>query len=169
MDDVKITVAGAMEAYFGQDAKRVSHAHRVTEYAEELLKQEAGDYPVVIAAGLLHDIGIHAAERKHGSTAGKYQEQEGPPIAREILSRLGFPEPQIEEVCQIIAHHHSPGVINTKNFKILYDADWLVNLHDEYNTGDKTKLSTAIEKLFLTDRGKARAREIYLSGTGELV
>jgi len=116
----------------------------------------------VIAAGVLHDIGMHEAERKYGSTNGKYQEIEGPPIAREILSKLGFGISQINEICEIIAHHHSPGKVKTTNFKILYDADWLVNLRDEYNIQDKDKLINIINRVFLMESGKILAREIYL-------
>lgn len=163
MNATKAALIQAMEAYFGQDTKRISHAHRVAGYAEELLKQEAGDYSVVIAAALLHDIGIKVAEKKYGSTSGKYQEKEGPPIARQILSRVGFPAHQIGEICEIIGHHHSPGRVNTLNFQILYDADWLVNLRDEYKTHDRSRLRAIIEKLFLTSSGKALAKEIYLS------
>lgn len=162
MEATKPALIQAMEAYFDRDAKRISHAHRVAGYAEKLLKQEGGDYPIVIAAALLHDIGIHVAERKYGSTSGKYQEKEGPPIARHILSGLRFKPDQIEEVCEIIAHHHSPGKVNTRNFKILYDADWLVNLRDEYDVRDKDKLRQIIEKVFLTPSGKALAEELYL-------
>ncbi len=158
----KAALTRAMEAYFKGDMKRINHARKVTEYAEELLKREEGDYSIVIGASLLHDIGIHAAERKYGSTAGKYQEKEGAPIARQILTGLGFEQDQIEEICEIIAHHHSPGKVNTRNFKVLYDADWLVNLKDEYKTKDSNKLSNIIEKVFLTPSGKALAREIYL-------
>ncbi|MBU2609293.1 MAG: phosphohydrolase, partial [Chloroflexi bacterium] len=64
----------AMEAYFQADTRRINHARRVTEYAEELLSREGGDYLVVIGAAVLHDIGIRQAEKKYGSTAGKYQE-----------------------------------------------------------------------------------------------
>ena len=163
MDTLRETLIGAMEAYFDEDAKRINHAHRVTDYAEKLLKQEDGDSVIVIGASVLHDIGIHQAEKKYGSTIGKYQEQEGPPIARRILAKLGFEQNQTEEICQIIAHHHSPGIITTNNFKILYDADWLVNLKDEYNIRDKTKLSTIINGVFLTQSGKTLAREIYLN------
>ena len=162
MDAIKIALTEAMEAYFTGDVRRINHAHRVTEYAEELLKREGGDYLIVIGASLLHDIGIHQAQKKYGSTNGKYQEKEGPPIARRILTRVGFERNQIEEICEIIAHHHSPGRINTQNFKILYDADWLVNLKDEYDIQDRNRLSNIIEKVFLTPSGKARAREVYL-------
>jgi HD superfamily phosphodiesterase len=162
MDATKVALMRAMEACFNGDAKRINHAHRVTEYAEELLKREGGDYSIVIAASLLHDIGIHQAEKKYGSTTGKYQEKEGPPIARRILTRLGFEPNQIEEICGIIAHHHSPGKINTRNFKILYDADWLVNLRDKYDIQDRNKLTDIIDKVLLTTSGKAIAKAIYL-------
>jgi len=61
---------------------------------------------------------------------------------------------------KIIAHHHSPGRINTKNCAILYDADWLVNLKDEYDIGDRDKRSHIIDKV--SRSGKALAGEIYL-------
>ena len=91
MGNTKEALLAAMEAYFGTDIKRIDHARKVTEYAEELLEREGGgDYTIAIGASVLHDIGIHQAEKKHGSTMGQYQEKEGPPIAKEILSRLGF-------------------------------------------------------------------------------
>ena len=52
-------------------------------------KEEKGNPAVVLSAAYLHDIGIQEAERKYQSTAARYQEEEGPPIAREILTRLG--------------------------------------------------------------------------------
>ncbi len=154
----------AMESYFGEDTRRINHAHRVTAYAGQLMEREGGDYHVVIGAAVLHDIGIHMAEKKYGSSGGKYQEIEGPPIAREILTGLKFGQNQIDEICEIIAHHHSPGKINTVNFKILYDADWLVNLKDEYDIQDRDKLVNIIERVFLTDSGRSIARQTYLLG-----
>jgi len=151
-----------MENYFGKDIKRINHAQRVLSYAEKILEKEGGDREIVEAAAILHDIGIHAAERKYGSTAGKYQEMEGPPIAENILRKIGFPEDKLGEVLQIIAHHHSPGKVNSLNFKILYDADWLVNLKDEYGEMGKNQLARIIEKVFLTKAGKDLAYKTYL-------
>ena len=119
---------------------------------------------MVIGASVLHDIGIHEAERKYNSTSGKYQQIEGPPIAREILNRLGFKHSQIDEICQIIAYHHSVGPMrDNPNFRILYDADWLVNLPDEYDVSDKTKLKSIIDKMFLTESGRKLAESTYLT------
>jgi predicted HD phosphohydrolase len=152
----------AMVEYNAGDTRRIDHAHKVTAYAKELREKEGGDYLIVVAAGLLHDIGIHQAEAKHGSASGKFQEIEGPPIAREIMTKLNFTLAQIDEVCAIVGNHHSPCKINTVNFKCLYDADWLVNLHDDFNITDKHKLASIIDSVLLTASGKTRAREIYL-------
>ena len=163
MSSPKDALITEMENYFKGDTRRIKHAREVTGYAERLLQMEnEGDYSTVIGAAVLHDIGIHQAEKKYGSTGGKYQEKEGPPIAREILTRLRFEQDKIEEICDIIAHHHSPGKITTRNFGILYDADWLVNLRDEYDIQDSNKLSNIIDRVFLTKSGKALAKDIYL-------
>lgn len=162
MSVTKAALMQAMEAYFNGDKKRIQHARKVTEYAEELLQPEGGDYSVVIGASLLHDIGIPQAQEKYGSATGKYQEKEGPPVARRILNDLGADQDQIQEICEIIAHHHSPGKITTRNFGIVYDADWLVNLKDEYDIRDKSKLRNIIDRVFLTQSGKALARQVYL-------
>ena len=77
-----------MKNVFGADQKRISHALEVLGHAERILSKEEADPLVVKAAAILHDIGIQAAERKHGSNAGPYQEQEGPSIAREILGQF---------------------------------------------------------------------------------
>ncbi len=120
-----------MREYFSEDEKRFQHALCVTEYAERILQYEGDvDKDVVLAAAILHDIGIHESERKYGSSAGKYQEIEGPPIAREIMLKEGLPEKLVEEACRIIAHHHTPGVVDTNNFKVVYDADLIVNIGD---------------------------------------
>lgn len=152
-----------MERYFGKDTRRINHAKKVLGYAEQLLEKEKADPLVVIASALLHDIGILKAEEKYKSSAGNYQEVEGPPIARAIMEKLQFKKEAVEEVCGIIAHHHSPGELDTVNFKVLYDADWLVNLKDEADLSDKERLSQTIDRVFLTKSGKELARKNYLT------
>lgn len=159
---IKEKLLKELEEYFGDDKKRINHAKSVMHFAEELLKEEGGDWHVVIPTGILHDIGIKEAEKKHGSAAGRYQEKEGPDVARKILLKMGLKKEDIEEVCQIIAYHHLPGKINTQNFKLLYDAEWLLNLKDESGTKDKAKLKKVIDKIFFTNTAKKLAEKIYL-------
>lgn len=155
-------VEDGMKEYFDADQRRIDHALRVTGYAEDILRHEKGNRLVVLAAALLHDIGIHEAERKYGSSAGNLQEQEGPPIARQILTKLAFDEVVIIEVCEIIASHHSPGEVDTDNFRVVWDADWLVNLGDEFDLQDLEKTREMIGKIFQTATGKSLAEQVYL-------
>ncbi len=165
--EIKNRLVGEMEFYFGKDKRRIGHAKKVLEFAEEILKEvkilDGLNKAVITAAALLHDIGIHACEKKYNSSEGQLQEKEGPPIARHIMEKLNMEEKIIKEVCDIIASHHSPGEIDTLNFKILYDADWLVNLKDEVGREDEVKLRNIIDKVFLTDKGKELAEKAYLA------
>jgi HD superfamily phosphodiesterase len=154
-------IAREMRKVFGKDLKRINHAHKVARFAEEILEGEGGNPTVVLASSYLHDIGIHEAERKYNSTAGGYQEREGPPIARDILGRLGVDRETIDEVCDLIAHHHSPGHIKTVNFQILWEADSLVNLEETAEKGPD-KIEKIIERTFRTTTGKRLAKTLLL-------
>jgi HD superfamily phosphohydrolase YqeK len=164
-DLLKDRVAIEMKKYFNRDFKRIGHATKVARYAEQIVKDERGNPAVVLSAAYLHDIGIKEAERKYNSTAARYQEEEGPPIAREILKRLGAREELVEEVCDIIAHHHHPREEETVNFKCLYDADLIVNLEEGHKekpiSGER--LAELIKKSFFTDMGRKIAGDV-LSG-----
>ena len=167
-DLLKDRVAIEMKRYFGQDFKRIGHAANVARYAERIAKEEKGNPAVVLCAAYLHDIGIHEAERKYDNTAGQYHQKEGPPIARDILTRLGTREELVEEVCDIIAHHHHPMNEATLEFKIVYDADLIVNLRERQKDGEieMDRLSEIIQKNMLTDAGRRLAREVLL-GAGQ--
>ncbi len=158
---MKDRIAGEMRKVFGSDSKRIDHANRVARFAEEILKAEGGDPAVVIAASYLHDIGIHEAERKYKSAAGEYQEREGPPLARNILERLGLERETIDEVCDLIAHHHSPGRIKTLNFQVLWEADFLVNVEDATDE-EREEIQRMVETTFRTATGKILAKNLFL-------
>ena len=155
-----------MKRYFKSDFKRIAHAGRVARYAERIGKKEKGSLAVILPAAYLHDIGIHEAERKHGSTAAEFQEAEGPPIARSILEKLGAKEELIEEVCDIVAHHHHPRPDDSLNFKVVYDADLLENLDEKQKKAPRSKeeIKALIERSFLTDTGREAAGEMLLGG-----
>ena len=163
-DLLKDRVAVEMKRYFKSDFKRIGHASKVARYAERIGKAEGGNLAVILAAAYLHDIGIVEAERKYNSTAPKYQEEEGPPIARTILIKLGAKEKLIDEVCDIVSHHHHPKSDDNINFKTVYDSDMIVNIEENMkeNPINKDKLSEIIDKSFLTETGRTVAREVLI-------
>jgi hypothetical protein len=163
MDDVlkNKTIKKMMEV-FEYDNIHINHTYRVLDYALEISGIEKGDTDIVVLSAILHDIGIPACKNKYKSIEGQLQEIEGPPIAKSILESLNVDEEVIREVCGIVGSHHSPGEIETINFKVMWDADWLVNLPDVYDIKDKQKLVEAINKIFKTKTGFKKAEELFL-------
>ena len=151
-----------MKVLFGSDSKRIIHALSVLDFAEQIQDCEGGNILVVTAAAILHDIGIHEAERKYASNAGKYQEIEGPPIAEKIMEKCGVPVEINEDVCKIIANHHSAKNIDTLEFRIIWDADNLVNFKEVVNNMDREQIRRSINKLFKTNTGRRKAEELFL-------
>lgn len=165
-DLIKDRVAIEMKRYFKNDFKRIGHATRVARYAERIGKDEGGNLAVILIAAYLHDIGIPEAEKKYNSSAAKYQEQEGPPVAESILKKLNAPEELVKEVCDIIAHHHHPRPDDSLNFKVVYDADLIANIEDNQKEKaiDGKKIEHMIETAFLTQGGKNHAKKVLSKG-----
>lgn len=161
---LKHRVAVEMKRYFGKDFRRIGHAAKVAQYAERIAETVDADLGVVLCAAYLHDIGIHEAERKYQSTAARYQHREGPPIARRILSQLGADKDLIEEVCDIIGHHHIPRSEETINFKILYDADLIVNMEEQKKERElrATRIKEIIDGKIFTEAGRRLAEKVLL-------
>jgi HD superfamily phosphodiesterase/DNA-directed RNA polymerase subunit RPC12/RpoP len=162
---LKDRVAIEMKRFFKQEFKRIGHATKVARYAEQIAKEEKADAAIVLTSAYLHDIGIKEAEARYQSTGAKYQEELGPPIARDILTRLGAAPELIEEVCDIVGHHHHPRAEETANFKAVYDADMIVNLEENQQEAQwaPEKLAAIIEKSFLTESGRKLARKTLLA------
>jgi HD superfamily phosphodiesterase len=160
-DLLKDRVAVEMKRYFRSDFKRIGHAMRVARHAEAIGRSEGGNLSVILCASYLHDIGIHEAERKYRSAAAKYQETEGPGIARKILTKLGANEALINEVTDIVGHHHHPRETETTNFKVLYDADLITNLEENHKETpiSAERLGSILEKSFLTESGRGEAKK----------
>ncbi|MBN2107719.1 MAG: HD domain-containing protein [Deltaproteobacteria bacterium] len=156
-------VACEMRTYFGDDEKRIRHAEKVAQLAEQIAAGEAADMAVVLTAAYLHDIGIKDAERMYHSTAANYQEQLGPLTARGILQGLHAGEQLVDEVCDIIGHHHHPRPVETANFMALYDADLIVNIQegDIEKPRERDRLSALIESRLLTSSGRRVAQEVF--------
>ncbi|MFZ5975457.1 MAG: HD domain-containing protein [Bacillota bacterium] len=154
-----------MIQYFKDDVKRINHALKVYAFARLLGQMEglsAQKQDVLELAAVLHDIGIHEAERKHGSTAGKHQEAEGPPVADGILRKCGADEALIPRVLFLVGNHHSYQRIDDMVFQILVEADFLVNIFED--SMPDFSVQSIIGKYFKTQSGKRIAASMYPVG-----
>jgi HD domain len=153
-----------LASHFGEDERRIEHAMMVLGHAEALLARVPNADPVVVvAAAITHDFGIVEAERRHGKSTGTLQEKYGPDLVAPVLRRVGLGDEKVGEVCDIIASHHSPPLQPSVNFNLLYESDWLVNIHDfPVILADRKRLESFIVKNFHTDAGLRRAYELLL-------
>jgi len=119
------------------DIRRIEHSLKVFAYAQLLGAAEKLDdntLEILELTALLHDIGIHVAEKKYGKSTSHYQETEGPPVAREILTDLDFNPEVVERVCFIISRHHTFTAVDRIDFQLLVEADFLVNSTEDHMT-----------------------------------
>lgn len=132
----------AMIEYEAGNPHRVHHFIKVHDFARTIGSMEfipREQLYVLEVSAIVHDIGIRAALEKYGSSAGAYQEELGPPLAREMLGKIGFRKDAVERVCYLVAHHHTFDDIDDLDYQILVEADFLVNLHEEKMTPQQIK------------------------------
>jgi HD superfamily phosphohydrolase YqeK len=151
--------------YNGNDVKRINHLLKVYSFAhyigvKENCKSEL--QTVIDIAALLHDIGIHEAERKYNSDAGNRQEIEGPVVAKELLKDINLNSEILERVLYLIGHHHTYKAIDGTDFQILVESDFLVNIFEA--NMEKAAIDSIKKNIFRTNTGIKLLEQFY--GTG---
>lgn len=160
----KMAVLNKMLELYQGDPKRIQHFVKVNFFAEYIAESENTNdetFFIISTAALVHDIGIHESERKYNSSAGKYQEIEGPPLAEKLLSECGVDKKSIERICFLVGHHHTYSNINDMDYQILVEADFLVNIYED--NLDKKQIESIKSKIFKTKSGKNLLEKMFLS------
>ena len=112
-------------------------------------------------AALVHDIGINPSLAKYHSSAGQYQQIEGPPLARRMLARYDIANDMIERVCYLVAHHHTYTQMEGLDYRILVEADFLVNLYEDQSSVHA--IQTALSRYFTTETGRWLLQTMFLA------
>lgn len=149
-------------AFDAGDPMRIHHLMKVHRFAQMIARAEGLDDHtrfVLECAAVVHDIGIHPAEAKYGSSNGKLQEQEGPAAARPLLAALGLAEADIDRICYLVGHHHTYEGIDGMDYQILVEADFLVNFYEDGIGPDAIR--HARDKIFRTAAGKQLCDLLY--------
>ena len=163
MQEKTSTIINEMIRYYAKDPIRVNHFLKVYSFAKsigelEKLNEETQD--ILEVAAIIHDIGIKISEEKYNSSAGNYQEIEGPSVAREMLSKFEFQEKFIDRVCYLIGHHHTYSKIDGIDYQILIEADFLVNIYEDEIK--EVQIKSIKEKYFKTKAGTEILMSLYL-------
>ncbi len=142
--------------------ERIQHFTKVHSFASQIGRKEGLDEKtqfILELAAVLHDIGIRPSEEKYGYSNGKTQEELGPAFARVILEEIQVDEADIQRICYIIAHHHTYDMVDGLDYRILLEADFLVNLYE--NNSPKKSVLSALNHIFVTDSGRKLCETMF--------
>lgn len=152
-----------MAAYDKGDPMRIHHFLKVYSFASVIGRLEGLDEAALSTletAAIVHDIGIHRSEQLYGSSAGTYQEKEGPAEARRLLESLGgYTEEQIQRVCFLVGHHHTYTHIDGIDYQILVEADFLVNIYEDHLAAEA--VAHVRKNIFKTAAGLSLLDDLY--------
>lgn len=132
----------------------IQHFIKVHQFARLIGSREdlnAQQLYILEAGAIVHDIGILPSLERYGDDCGAHQEELGPAQAEAVLHRLGFEENVIARVCWLVAHHHTYTDIDSMDYRILVEADFLVNLFE--NHAGPEAVARARENIFVTKTG----------------
>ena len=144
----------SMVAFEAGNPHQIQHSLKVYGFARMIAEGEGLDArtrQILEAAAVVHDVGIRIAREKYCRSDGPLQEREGPAPAREMLERAGFDAELIERVCFLVAHHHTIDQVDGIDYRILLEADFLVNLYEDNEPPEE--IEAVLERVFRTETG----------------
>ncbi len=167
-----MTIAELMEkmiAYTVRDSlvphHDINHFMKVWAFARTIGRLEGLDDTAQFtleAAAILHDIACPLCRRKYGNTEGRHQEEEGEGIARQFLDEADLSEDVKKRIVYLVAHHHTYANVSGQDYRILLEADYLVNADEDPKYA--RMIDSFREKVFRTEAGKRLLDEMYHAG-----
>lgn len=154
------TLIGQMVAWDAGSHARIAHNLQVYAYADAIAAAEQVDArtaQVVAAAAVVHDAGIRPALEKYRSSAGRYQEMEGPEPAGRMLTAAGYDDEVVQRVQDLVAHHHTYSPVLGQDHQILLEADLLVNMEEK----DPVSRQGAAPSIIVTKTGRQLYNQLF--------
>lgn len=143
--------------------KRINHFLKVWAFAKQIAENENIDSKtkfIIESVAVIHDIGIKPSLEKYNSSAGHYQQIEGPAVAEKFLRESGYRTELIDRICFLIANHHTYDKVDGIDYQILIEADFLVNIFEDGLS--KEQAGHIKESYFKTTSGKKLLDKLYL-------
>ena len=152
-----------MIAFYQGNLHDINHFLKVWAFAKTIGEQEGLDDQTQLTlelAAVVHDIACPLCRQKYGNANGKYQELESPPLVEDFFAGMPVERDMAERISWLVAHHHTYTAGEEKDFRILLEADFLVNAYEDGMTAEQCK--TAKDRVFRTETGKQYLEEMFL-------
>ncbi len=159
------TIAEVMQkmiAYSDGNLHDIAHFIKVHSYARTIGIQEGlPDYEqeTVELAAIIHDIACPLCRIKYGNTNGKHQEEESAPLVDAILEGVNIPKAMAKRINFLVSHHHTYTDVDGIDYRILLEADFLVNADESNMSADA--ILNARNSFYETKTGTALLDSIY--------
>ena len=160
-----MTIAQIMQkmiAFSDGNINDIDHLIRVWTYAKTIGELEMIDQAtqfILEVAAITHDIACPLCREKYGNTNGKHQEREGIILVKEFLSDTGMTEEQIGRVAFLVGHHHTFAGIDSMDWQILVEADYIANALE--NNYSQQKVENFIRKCMRTRSGIQILKDVF--------
>ena len=155
-------IAAKMIEYSEGNLHDINHFMKVWGYAKTIGELEGLDEQtqlILEAAAITHDIACPLCREKYGNTAGRLQEQEGAVLVSAFLQDTGLTEEEIRRVSFLVGHHHTYTAVDGIDYRILLEADYLVNADESRYAPEQIRKGYA--EIFKTDAGIRLLQAMY--------
>lgn len=148
--------------FYNGNLHDINHFLKVWAFAKNIGEQEGLDartQETLEFATVVHDISCPLCREKYGDTNGKHQEQESAPLVEAFFTDEDC-NADIERTSWLVAHHHTYTDVDGMDYRILLEADFLVNADESGYS--KSAIENAKKQFFRTDTGLFLLSSIYL-------
>ncbi len=149
--------------FYNGNLRDINHFLKVWAFAKNIGEQERLDartQETLELAAVVHDISCPLCRAKYGNADGKRQEEESPPLMEEFFKGLPIERSVAERISWLVAHHHTYTDVSGMDYRILLEADFLVNADESGYS--KSAIESAKKQFFRTDAGLRLLNNIYL-------
>ena len=163
MNKAEYTLLMRLISFFSGNPEMIQHTIKVYTFSKMIAEGESLDQKtkeVIALSAIVHDVGIKIANEKYGRCDGKLQEKEGPAEAERLLSGIADEE-TIRRISFLVAHHHTYEGVDAIDWRILLEADYLVNAFEEKHK--REALEKSFEKIFETKTGREIFSQMFTS------
>ena len=142
----------------------IDHFLKVWTFAKTIGEQEKLDahtLEILELAAVIHDIACPLCREKYGNTNGKSQEFESPALVEAFFKDLAIDHADVERISWLAAHHHTYTNVDSLDYQILLEADFLVNAGESQYS--KSTIENFRCNVFRTVTGTRLLDSMYLT------
>ncbi len=156
--------AEKMIKFYKGNQEDINHFLKVWSFARIIGESENLDEKTLHTlelTAIVHDISCPLCREKYGNTDGRHQEKESEALVKAFFEGTDIEGETLSHISWLVCHHHTYTNINSIDYRILLEADYLVNAGE--NKHERARIISFRDNVFRTKMGIRLLEDIYLS------